>query len=116
MDRMKLIAALVVLCLASSVAAFLLPTAHGTLLSYVSIASAAVIAVNALIFGSLFPWLMPTTLADGAGLDVWNASSNPYTLTIMTWAALFITPLVIAYQGWTYWVFRKRITAEPVTA
>ena len=49
MDRMKLIAALVVLCLASSVAAFLLPTAHGTLLSYVSIASAAVIAVLAVI-------------------------------------------------------------------
>ena len=48
MDRMKLIAALVVLCLASSVAAFLLPTAHGTLLSYVSIASAVAIGILAL--------------------------------------------------------------------
>ena len=56
MDRMKLIAALVVLCLASSVAAFLLPTAHGTLLSYVSIASAAAIAVLAVI--SLLRMLM----------------------------------------------------------
>ena len=48
MDRMKLIAALVVLCLVSSVAAFLLPTAHGTLLSYVSIASAVAIGILAL--------------------------------------------------------------------
>lgn len=49
MDKMKLIIALVALCLLSSVAAFLLPNAHGTLLSYVSIASAAVIAVLATI-------------------------------------------------------------------
>ena len=49
MDRMKLIAALVVLCLASSVAAFLLPTAHGTLLSYVSIASAVISLVRMLM-------------------------------------------------------------------
>lgn len=75
--------------------------------------SLAVLAVTALLFGSLFPQLMPTTLADGVSLDIWNSSSNPYTLRIMTWAAVFITPLVIAYQGWTYWVFRKRIIAEP---
>ncbi len=49
MDRTKLIVSLVVLCLASSVAAFLLPNAHGMLLSYVSIASAAAIAVLAIV-------------------------------------------------------------------
>ena len=49
MDRTKLIVALLVVCLASSVAAFLLPNAHGMLLSYVSIASAAVVAVLAVI-------------------------------------------------------------------
>ena len=75
--------------------------------------SIAVLAVTGLLFGSLFPQLMPTTLANGVTLDIWNSSSNPYTLRIMTWAAMFITPLVIAYQGWTYWVFRKRIVAEP---
>lgn len=48
MDRMKLIAGLVVLCLVSSVAAFLLPTSHGMLLSYVSIASAVAIGILAL--------------------------------------------------------------------
>jgi cytochrome d ubiquinol oxidase subunit II len=74
-----------------------------------------VVAAVVLLFGSLYPWLMPTTLADGVGLDIRNASSADYTLTVMTWAALFLVPLVIAYQAWTYWVFRKRITAEPVT-
>ena len=49
MDRTKLITSLVILCLASAVAAFLLPNAHGTLLSYVSIASAAAVAVLAII-------------------------------------------------------------------
>lgn len=49
MDRTKLIVALLVVCLASSVVAFLLPNAHGMLLSYVSIASAAAVAVLAVI-------------------------------------------------------------------
>ncbi len=38
-----------------------------------------------------------------------NASSTPYTLKIMTWVALVFTPIVLLYQGWTYWVFRRRI-------
>ena len=74
-----------------------------------------VVAAVVLLFGSLYPWLMPTTLADGVGLDMSNAASTHYTLTVMTWVAVVITPFVVAYQAWTYWVFRKRITAEPVT-
>ncbi|MFV8381727.1 cytochrome d ubiquinol oxidase subunit II [Corynebacterium hindlerae] len=62
------------------------------------------------LFGSLFPNLMPTTLADGVSLDIYNASSSQYTLTIMTWAAVILTPVVLLYQGWTYWVFRKRVS------
>lgn len=74
-----------------------------------------VISTVVLLFGSLYPWLMPTTLADGVGLDIRNASSADYTLTVMTWSALFMVPLVLAYQGWTYWVFRRRVTSAPVT-
>ena len=72
----------------------------------------AVTAVTTVVFGAMYPYLMPTTLADGVSLDIWNSASNPYTLKIMTWTALVITPLVIAYQAWTYWVFRKRLMAE----
>ncbi|MDO5030686.1 MAG: cytochrome d ubiquinol oxidase subunit II [Corynebacterium sp.] len=72
----------------------------------------AVVAITVTVFGAMYPYLMPTTLADGVSLDIWNSASNPYTLKIMTWSALAITPLVIAYQAWTYWVFRKRLMAE----
>jgi cytochrome bd ubiquinol oxidase subunit II len=41
-----------------------------------------------------------------------NASSSHYALTVMTWVALIFTPVVLAYQGWTYWVFRKRLTTS----
>ena len=71
----------------------------------------AVLGVVALLFGSLFPQLMPTSLTDGTSLTIHNASSTPYTLKVMTWAAAFFLPLVIAYQAWTYWGFRKRVSA-----
>ena len=43
-------------------------------------------------------------------------SSTPYTLKIMTWSRLVFTPLVLLYQGWTYWVFRKRIGTQHIPA
>ena len=71
---------------------------------------------------ALFPYVLPSSLDAAGSLTIENASSTEYTLTIMSWAALIFLPLVLAYQGWTYWVFRKRITrahiekAEQVTA
>ena len=63
----------------------------------------------ATLFLALFPHVMPSTVAAANGLTTANAASSPYTLKIMTVAALAFTPLVLLYQGWTYWVFRKRI-------
>lgn len=68
-----------------------------------------IVMCAAQLFGSLFPNLMPTSLADGVSLDIYNSSSSHYTLTVMTWAAIALTPVVLLYQGWTYWVFRKRV-------
>jgi len=59
---------------------------------------------------ALFPYVMPSTTDPAYSLTIENASSTDYTLTIMSWAALICLPLVLAYQGWTYWVFRKRVT------
>jgi cytochrome d ubiquinol oxidase subunit II len=73
-----------------------------------------VAAVVVLLFGSLYPNLVPSTLDPAWSLTIENASSTPYTLKIMTWAALIFTPLVIAYQAWTYWVFRQRLSAERI--
>ena len=70
----------------------------------------------ALLFSCLYPNLVPSTLNPAWSLTIHNASSTPYTLKVMTWAALLLTPLVICYQGWTYWVFRQRISAAHIPA
>ena len=77
---------------------------------------AVVAAVIVLLFGSLYPNLVPSTLNSQWSLTIYNASSTPYTLKIMTWAALIFAPLVMLYQGWTYWVFRQRISADRIPA
>lgn len=75
-----------------------------------------VAAVVLLLFGSLFPNLVPSSLNPDWSLTIHNASSSPYTLKIMTWAGLVFAPLVVIYQGWTYWVFRQRISADRIPA
>jgi cytochrome d ubiquinol oxidase subunit II len=68
----------------------------------------------ATLFLALFPHVMPSTLDAANGLTTTNAASSPYTLKIMTIVALTFTPLVMLYQGWTYWVFRRRIGARHI--
>ena len=59
------------------------------------------------------PKLAPIILsAARAHLDIWNAASSPYTLKVMTIVALIFVPIILAYQGYTYWVFRKRVSTE----
>ncbi|EID10446.1 cytochrome d ubiquinol oxidase, subunit II [Mycobacterium xenopi RIVM700367] len=71
-------------------------------------------AVAVLLFGSLYPNLLPSTLNPDWSVTIYNGSSTEYTLKIMTWASLTLVPLVIAYQAWTYWVFRRRISADQI--
>lgn len=70
------------------------------------------------ILAALYPNVMPSTIDPAYSLTIANASSSPYTLEVMTWVAVIMLPLVLAYQGFTYWVFRKRVTrtAIPVAA
>lgn len=76
----------------------------------------AIVAVTITLFGSLYPDVLPSTTDPAYGLTTTNASSTPYTLRIMTWVAVIFTPIVLAYQGWTYWVFRKRVTRAAIPA
>ncbi|CAL9506822.1 MULTISPECIES: cytochrome d ubiquinol oxidase subunit II [Streptomyces] len=73
-----------------------------------------IVATVAVLFLTLFPNVMPSTLNPDWSLTVTNASSSPYTLKIMTWCAAVATPVVMVYQGWTYWVFRKRIGTQHI--
>ncbi|MEV8317923.1 cytochrome d ubiquinol oxidase subunit II [Streptomyces sp. NPDC059900] len=71
-------------------------------------------AAVAMLFLTLFPNVMPSSLNEEWSLTVTNASSSPYTLKIMTWCAGIATPVVLLYQSWTYWVFRKRIGTQHI--
>jgi cytochrome d ubiquinol oxidase subunit II len=75
-----------------------------------------IVGATVTLFGNLYPHVLPSTVDESFGLTVTNAASTPYTLKIMTWVAAFFTPVVLAYQAWTYWVFRKRLTVEHLPA
>ena len=72
--------------------------------------------VAVLVFGAMYPNLLPSTLNPDWSVTIYNGSSTPYTLKIMSWASLTLLPLVMLYQGWTYWVFRRRISADAIPA
>jgi cytochrome bd ubiquinol oxidase subunit II len=66
----------------------------------------------ATLFVALYPRVMVSSLDPAWSLTIYNASSTPYTLRIMSIVAAVFVPVVLAYQAWSYWVFRHRITAE----
>ncbi|MFE3460397.1 cytochrome d ubiquinol oxidase subunit II [Nocardiopsis aegyptia] len=105
------VAAVAAVALVGGVVAVLL---HHERLSFTLTAVTVLTAFTAL-FGSLFPNVLPSTTDPAFSLTVANASSADYTLTVMSWVAVFFLPLVLAYQGWSYWVFRQRVTGATVT-
>ncbi|MCF7549139.1 cytochrome d ubiquinol oxidase subunit II [Pseudonocardia sp. WMMC193] len=81
--------------------------------------TATAVAVGLLsvtIFGTLFPEVLPSSTDPAFSLTIANAASAPYTLTVMSWVALVFLPLVLGYQAWSYWVFRKRVGRDHIPA
>ncbi|OUM45070.1 cytochrome d ubiquinol oxidase subunit II [Arthrobacter agilis] len=68
------------------------------------------------VFAAVFPVVLPSTVDPAFDLTVSNASSSPYTLGVMSVVACFGLPLVLAYQAWTYWVFRRRVSEASIPA
>jgi cytochrome d ubiquinol oxidase subunit II len=66
------------------------------------------------LFAALFPNVMPSSPNPENSLTIANASSTATTLTVMTWVAVIFMPLILLYQGWTYWIFRKRVTRASI--
>ena len=64
------------------------------------------------IFRGLFPRVMVSSLDPDWSLTITNASSSEYTLKVMSIVALIFVPIVLLYQGWSYWTFRKRIRED----
>ena len=70
----------------------------------------AILAVTVMVFGTMFPNVLISTLNPAWSLTIHNACSSPYTLKIMTIVAVTLVPIVLLYQGWSFWMFRKRVT------
>lgn len=86
---------------------FLVYTEHD---GWAFIFSASAIAFSvATVFFDLFPRVMISSLSPLWNLTIYNAASGPYSLTVMSIIALTLLPVIIIYQGWTYWVFRHRL-------
>ncbi len=78
------------------------------------LSSGTILVAVASLFIGLFPDVMPSSIDDAYNLTVYNASSQSYTLMVMTIVAAIMTPIVLVYQAWTYWVFRKRLSTSMI--
>ena len=65
------------------------------------------------VFLLLFPNVMVSSTDPANTLTIYNAASSAKTLGIMSIVTLIFLPIVLLYQGWNYWVFRKRLTSKP---
>ena len=72
--------------------------------------------VVATLFTSLYPRVLVSSPDFANSLTVDNASSSHYALGVMTVAALILTPVILLYQGWTYYIFRARLSGEETAA
>ncbi len=85
--------------------------------SYLKAFYSSCLTILAVIFTGvigLYPNLIPSSIDKNYSLTIFNSSSSPYTLKIMTVVALIFVPVVIAYQVWIYRIFRHKVTVEEV--
>lgn len=71
--------------------------------------TATMILLTASIFIGMFPRIMISSINEAYSLTIMNAASGAYTLKIMTYVSLSLLPFVLGYQGWSYYIFHKRI-------
>lgn len=74
--------------------------------------TSSVLLFTVFFFTGLYPRVLIASTNPSWSLTIENASSSPYTLQVMSIVALIFVPIVLLYQGWSYWVFRKRISEK----
>jgi cytochrome d ubiquinol oxidase subunit II len=77
-----------------------------------AIGGLTIVFATVMVFTGLYPRILISSLNPDWSLTIINAASSPYTLRVMTIVAGIFVPIVLAYQGWTYWVFRKRVEGK----
>jgi cytochrome d ubiquinol oxidase subunit II len=74
-----------------------------------SVSCGAILLLMVVLLAALYPNALPSSTSHAYDLSLAAAASEPYTLTVMTIVAIIFVPVVVAYQSWTYWVFRHRL-------
>jgi cytochrome d ubiquinol oxidase subunit II len=77
--------------------------------------SLAIVFATVMVFAGLFPRILISSLDPAYSLTIQNASASPLTLQTMTTVTLIFLPFVLAYVGWTYYLFRKRVSTDVKT-
>jgi cytochrome d ubiquinol oxidase subunit II len=72
----------------------------------------SILLLTATLFLNLYPRVLVSSTDKAYSLTIWSTSSNHYSLVVMTIVALALTPVVLLYQGWTYYVFRHRVSRD----
>ena len=110
-DKGVLINVLQVVAVVAAVGAWWL--VHEKAVGWAFVATCVTIATTVLgLFVDLYPRLLVSTTSSSYDLTVTNAASGDYALKVMTVITLVFFPLVLLYQGWTYYVFRARVRTE----
>ena len=104
-----------VLAVVAVLAAALLVRAHRDGWAFTATAVAIALTVVTL-FANLYPNVLVSSTSAADSLTVTSAASGPYALKVMTIVALVLVPLILLYQGWSYFVFRRRIVGPPTAA
>jgi cytochrome d ubiquinol oxidase subunit II len=71
-----------------------------------------IILAQVTFFIILFPQAMISNTNKAFSLDIWNAASSPYTLKVMSIVAAIFVPIILGYEAYTYWTFRKRVSTD----
>jgi cytochrome bd ubiquinol oxidase subunit II len=79
-------------------------------------ATLGVVGAVVAAFTAHVPVVLPSTLDPASSLTIAGAAASPYALTVITVGAVLILPGVVAYQAFSYWVFRRRVASERVAA
>ncbi len=74
-----------------------------------ALSAGAIALLFASLFVEAFPLALPSTTSHAFDLTLVQASSSHYTQSVMTVVAVIFLPIVLLYQGWSYWVFRHRL-------
>jgi len=74
--------------------------------------SLVIVFLTITVFAGLYPRILISSLDPDWSLTIFNASSGQYTLRVISIIAAIFVPIVLIYQGWTYWVFRKRLDGK----